>query len=220
MIISYDGTPNDDDALALGRLLGRAGASLSLAYVRHSREYDPDREALAQHDAIRRLDLGAAWLDDPDIPRHVVFSASTGKGLAALADAEGASLVVFGSDYRTPPGRVEPGRSAQQMLEGGGVAIAVAPAGLRSHPEDSIGWVAIYADGEDDAALRTAEALASEFGAELLNGADPTRADLIVVGSAAGTPPGQVRLSGAIRQRLDAARASVLVVPNSAPVEL
>jgi len=36
IIVSYDGTAADDDALALGRLLSRAGASLSLAYVRHS----------------------------------------------------------------------------------------------------------------------------------------------------------------------------------------
>ena len=49
VIISYDGTPNDDDALSLGKMLARAGATLALAYVRHSREFDPRREALAQH---------------------------------------------------------------------------------------------------------------------------------------------------------------------------
>ena len=41
VIVSYDGTSNDDDALALGRMLAVGGAKLSLAYVRHSREYDP-----------------------------------------------------------------------------------------------------------------------------------------------------------------------------------
>ena len=36
IIVSYDGTANDTDALALGRLLARAGGSLELAYVRHA----------------------------------------------------------------------------------------------------------------------------------------------------------------------------------------
>ena len=85
IIISYDGTPNDDDALVLGRLLGASGTRLALAYVRHSREYDPGREQLAEHDAARRLEQGAAWLEQPDIARHVVLSASTGEGLAQLA---------------------------------------------------------------------------------------------------------------------------------------
>ncbi len=46
LIVSYDGTPNDDDALALGRLLAKTGSSVALAYVRHSKEFDPKREEL------------------------------------------------------------------------------------------------------------------------------------------------------------------------------
>ena len=40
LIVSYDGTANDDDALALGKLLAGTGATLALAYIRHSREFD------------------------------------------------------------------------------------------------------------------------------------------------------------------------------------
>src|ERR1700756_983574 len=104
IIVSYDGTPNDDDALALGKALAAGGASLALAYVRHSREFDPKREALAQHDAERRLPNSAQLPGDAAIPAHVVFSASTDRGLEQLAADEGASVIVFGSDYRTPPG--------------------------------------------------------------------------------------------------------------------
>src|SRR5207237_3364600 len=103
MIISYDGTPNDDDALALGSMFALAGFTPALAYVRHAREFDPRREELAQHDAEQRLERGAVLLGDPEIARHVVIGASTAASLGALADSEGASLVVFGSDYRTPP---------------------------------------------------------------------------------------------------------------------
>ena len=147
IIVSYDGTANDDDALALGRLLAGTGATLELAYVRHSREFDPGREEIAQHDAERRLALGAAWLQDPDLPQHIVISASTGEGLGKLAESEGASLIVFGSDYRTPPGRVEPGTSAQHLLEGGTIAVAVAPAGLRTHADASIESIALASLG-------------------------------------------------------------------------
>ena len=68
IIVSYDGTPNDDDALALARLLGQVGATIALAYVRHAREFDPRREELADHDAQRRLERAPDWLGDPDVP--------------------------------------------------------------------------------------------------------------------------------------------------------
>ncbi len=220
IIISYDGTPNDDDALALGRLLERTGAQLALAYVRHAREYDAGREQLAQHDATRRLEQGAAWLGKPDITRHVVLSASTGEGLSQLASAEGASMVVFGSDYRTPPKRVEPGATAQHMLEGGPVAVAVAAAGLRADAEAPISLIAAYPDGGDPAVTETADALASALGATVVSGDGHGAAQLVVVGSQPGAAAGRIALSGAMRSGLDRARSSVLVLPRGTVVRL
>src|SRR5271167_1230980 len=161
VIISYDGTANDDDALALGKLLTRGAAKLALAYVRHAPEFDPQREALAKHDAERRLELGAARLGDPEIPRHVVFSASTGAGLEELALSEGASLIVFGSDYRTPPGHAEPPTSAQRLLEVGATGIGVAAAGLRADADATLGSITVLPGNGDDAARQTADALAA-----------------------------------------------------------
>jgi Universal stress protein family len=219
LIVSYDGTPNDDDALALGRLLARTGASLSLAYIRHSQEFDPAREELAQHDAVRRLEQGAAWLGDPDIPKHVVLSGSTGEGLEQLAEAEGAAVIVFGSDYRTSPGRAEPGTSAERLLGGGSVAIAVAAAGLRSVGDAEIASIAV-APGGDSAAERTAEALAASLGASRVE-LDGAPVDLIVVGSQPGASPATITLSGAARTLLNSAsRGSVLVVPAGAALKL
>jgi nucleotide-binding universal stress UspA family protein len=218
IIVSYDGTPNDDDALALGKLLGEAGASLALAYVRHSREFDPRREELAQHDAERRLDQGVAWLGDPSIPKHVVISGSTGEGLEQLAVAEGASVIVFGSDYRTPPGHAEPGNTAQHLLEGSSVAIAVAAAGLRTASDASIGSISVAASDGDSAAPQTADALAGKLGATV-SGGDGV-GDLIVVGSQASSPAGRIALSGLSRSRLNSAHGSVLVVPHDKPVSL
>jgi nucleotide-binding universal stress UspA family protein len=214
IIVSYDGTPNDDDALALGAVFARAGASLALAYVRHSHEFDPRREELAQHDAERRLELGAAGLGAPDTPRHVIVSPSTGEGLAKLAESEGASMIVFGSDYRTPPGRAEPGNTAQYLLEGGPVAVAVAAAGLRTQRDASITTVKAPPADADSAAVETATELAPKLGATIVDG----EADLVVVGSSPTGPEGRISLSGQARSQLNSALGSVLVVPRAKPV--
>jgi len=218
LIVSYDGTPNDDDALALGKLLAKTGARLALAYIRHSSEFDPRREELAQHDAERRLDQGVAWLGDPQIAKHVVFSGSTGEGLEQLAEAEQASVIVFGSDYRTPPGRAEPGTSAQTLLEGGSVAIAVAAAGLRTETDAAIDTIAVTGGDGDNAARETADALAAKLGASIvdLGGSD---VGLIVVGSSPSSSR-RITLSGSSRSMLNVSRGSVLIVPSGAPVRL
>ena len=213
IIVSYDGTPNDDDAIALASLLGRAGATIALAYVRHAPEFDPRREELAEHDARRRLEQGAALLGDTTVGQHVVISPSTPEGLAKLAAAERASVIVFGSDYRTAPGHAEPGTSAQNLLEGGPIAIAVAPAGLRTETDAAIRTIGVVAAESDAGARRTAEALAARLGATV-GGSSNGAVDLTVVGSQSGSADGRIALSGATRSALDSARGSVLVLPT------
>src|ERR1700692_4724296 len=76
IIVSYDGTANEDDAIALGRVFAGAGAELALAYVRHTQEPDQDRETLVQSQAQELLDRGATLLGDPNVTRHVVTDRS------------------------------------------------------------------------------------------------------------------------------------------------
>jgi hypothetical protein len=218
LIISYDGTPNDDDAVALGKMLSGAGFELTLAYVRHAHEFDPGREELAQHDAEERLERGAGLLGDSQITRQVVVGASTGTRLGQLAESEGASLLVFGSDYRTAPGRVEPGTSAQRLLDGGSVAIALAPAGLRMRLDEAIGSIAVPLAGPtNEVARETAGALAAKLGARVVeSSAEPV--DLIVVGSQPEAPTGRIVIGGDVRSELSRARSSMLVVPAGAPL--
>src|SRR2546430_11904014 len=127
-----------------------------------------------------------------EVARHVVIGASTGAALVELAEREGASLVVFGSDYRTAPDRVEPGTSAQYLLDGGPVAVAIAPAGLRAGLDDAITSIAVPVAGpRNEDARETAAALAAKVGATLPeSGAEPV--DLIVVGSQPEAPTGHV----------------------------
>jgi nucleotide-binding universal stress UspA family protein len=217
VIVSYDGTTNDDDALALGRMLALGGARLALAYVRHAPEYDPRREEIGVYDADRRLEQGALWLAEPDVERHVVVDPSTGAGLAKLATTEGAKLILFGSDYRTAPGSVEPGGSAQGLLEGSPVAIGVAAAGLRTRADQKIETISV-AGGADGAAHETAEALAAALGARIIEGGG--NADLILVDSQSNGPEGRIALGGSTRAQLDSAHVSVIVLPRGSALSL
>src|SRR5436309_15880882 len=124
-IVSYDDTENDHDALALGRVLADAGAELTLAYVRHATRPESSEEQHEQHEAEALLERGAERLADFGVEHRVVVSASTGEGLGRLAEHEDADLDVLGADYRTGFGHVSPGRSAQNLAEGGPGALAL-----------------------------------------------------------------------------------------------
>jgi nucleotide-binding universal stress UspA family protein len=213
IIVSYDGTDNDRDALALGRLLAFSGAELSLAYVRHSF----GDGALGQQQAEELLDQGAASVGTPDMPRHVVVNPATSVGLTELAERENADVIVFGSEYRTAPGTVKPGISAAKLLLGGPAAIAVAPAGLRSNPSLSVNTVGVIDEG-DEAARSTADSLAAALGGSVAeHGAGPV--DLLVVGSRPEAPQGRVVLSASSDYAVEAATYPALVVPRGVALD-
>ncbi len=212
IIVSYDDTDNDRDALALGRLLAFSGADLSLAYVRHS-----FGESLDQQAAEQMLARGAESVGTPDMPKYVVANPATSVGLADLAEQEDADVIVFGSEYRTANGLVKPGISASKLLLGGGSAIAVAPAGLRSNPALSVNAVGVIDEG-DPAARQTADSLAQALGAVVVeHGSGPV--GLLVVGSRKEAPEGKVVLSAASDYAVEAANYPVLVVPRGTAVD-
>jgi len=206
-IVSYDGTSNDDDALELARLFGKLGAELVLAYVRHSTRDDAGRERLEEVEAEALLERGSAALDGIASQRQVILHASTAQGLKELAKTVEADLVVFGSEYRTPAGRVSPQRSAQTLLEGGTTAIAIAPAGYRTRQIETIG---LLAGLDDHAAIDTAHALAGHFEATVTEATD--NVDLLIVGSRAEAPAGRTIVSAQAQNLIEGATAPVLVV--------
>jgi nucleotide-binding universal stress UspA family protein len=211
IIVSYDDTDNDRDALALGRLLAFSGGELSLAYVRHSAG-----GALEQKEAEELLERGAASVGAPDMPRHVVVNPGTSVGLRELAEKENADIIVFGSEYRTADGLVKPGISAHKLLLDGPAAIAVAPAGLRSRPSVSVNTIGVIDEG-DEAARATADSLAAALGASVREGAHGP-IDLLVVGSRPEAHPGRVTISASTDYAVEAATCPVLVVPRGVPI--
>jgi nucleotide-binding universal stress UspA family protein len=217
IIVSYDGTDNDRDALALGGQLTELGGDVSLAYVRHTQQPDQAREALEEKEAENLLAAGAEALGDEKIPQRVVVHASTGAGLWELTESEKAELIVFGSDYRTAKGAVMPGTSAQRMLTGGPAAVAIAPADYRNadHQIKSVG-VLVEDDG-DRSAIETAKSLASALGVDIVE--RHTAADLIVVGSSPASPKGHVNLSARAGYAIETSNTPVIAVARGTEVK-
>jgi nucleotide-binding universal stress UspA family protein len=213
-IISYDDTAGDHDALMLGRTLADAGVALTLTYVRHSTQSDSSREQLEERDALTLLDRGAQRLARPDVETRVIVSPSTPEGLLFLAQHEDADIIVFGSDYRTPPGRVAPQHSTQRLLESSPAAVAIAPA---EYLESRIHRIGVLAVPGDDATLATARSLADSYGATLTR--DERQVDLLVVGSRFEAPYGRVMLSAQAHNEIEGARCPVLIVPRGVTIE-
>jgi nucleotide-binding universal stress UspA family protein len=220
IIVSYDGTNNEDDAIALGRVFASVGADVSLAYVRHARAADAATEQAQQQEAERALERGADLLGDTGAQRHVVVDRSTPAGLAALAEREGADLVVFCSDSHTAPGHVTVGNSAQRLLEDGTTAVAIAPAG---YAQTSVGRrpvriAATGADG-DSSARDTAQSLAESFSASVAE-VTAEDADLVVIGSRPEAAQGRVSINAASEYLIELSRSPVLVIPRGTPFTL
>jgi nucleotide-binding universal stress UspA family protein len=214
IIVSYDGTANEDDAIALGRMLGQAGAEVSLAYVRHNPEVDSEREAIAQREAQQILDRGVALLGDPQAARHVVTDRSTPEGLATLAQREAADVIVFCSDSHTAKGHVAVGNSAERLLEAGRTAIAIAPVDVDGH-----GIRQIVAVGDADGGAReTAQSLAAALGGEVVPVANEDT-DLLVIDSRPEAEAGRVSISSSASHLIEIARCPVLVLPRGVRLE-
>lgn len=218
VIVSYDGTRNDRDGLALGRLFAATGAQVSLAYVRHAPEPDAEREASVQEQSEHVLAVAAEQLDGGAAGTHVILNRSTAAGLQQLAGELGAEVIAFGSSYRTPPGSVQLPHTADQLIEAEApCSVAVAPAGLRRESvERSIGSVAVYDEGDDEPARGSAAKLAHALGAVVTEG----EADLLVVASRPDVTPGKLGLSARAREHVDGARCPVLVLAREASLSI
>jgi nucleotide-binding universal stress UspA family protein len=216
IVVSYDGTPDDDDAIALGKVLADAGASIALAYVRHSHLQDPAAEERESQAATRLLEHGAAQFDG-EVKTYVLFNPSTAAALAELIEREGFDVVVFGSSYRTPAGHIAPGRAAEQLLDGGPAAVGIAPAGFRLE-DPRIEKVSVVFSQAGDAAEETAKSLAVRLGADLVETFD-SHADLLVLASRPDAPTGRVSITAHSEQLAEGADCPVLAVANGKPLD-
>jgi nucleotide-binding universal stress UspA family protein len=215
IIVSYDGTANEDDAVAFGSLLARAGAEVSLGYVRHT------DEAVSDEEAQEVLDRGASLFGGAFASSHAVTDRSTPEGLQALAAQIGAQAVVFCSDSHTANGHVTIGNSAERLLAGGNVAVGIAPVGLAQANGGKPGVQRIVAVGEAGgagSAQATAQALAGALGAEVVPVADD-QADLLVIDSRPDAERGRVSLSSSAEHLIEIATCPVLVLASGVSLQ-
>ena len=212
VIVSYDGTANEDDAIAFGSLLARAGAEVSLGYVRHTDEAVSDEEAQVV------LDRGAAHFDGTFASRHAVTDRSTPEGLQTLAAQIGAQAILFCSDSHTAQGHITIGNSAQRLLEGGNVAVGITPVGLADARGAARRIVAVGEAGGAGSAQATAQALASGLGAEVVPVLD-AEADLVVIDSRADAEQGRVSISSSAAHLIEIATCPVLVLPSGVSLQ-
>ncbi len=136
---------------------------------------------------------------------------STPEGLRVLAEREGADVVVFCSDSHTAKGHVSVGNSAQRLLEGGPVAVAIAPVGLADGAASIASVVAI--GDADGGARQTAESLATALGANVAPVANED-AGLLVVDSRPEAEQGRVAISASAAHVVEIARCPVLILPR------
>src|SRR5436190_1434180 len=121
IIVSYDGTANEDDAIALGRIFARAGAELALAYVRHTHEPDRDRETLAQHEARELLERGSALFGEG--------AEALGAQLAPVVN-DHTDLLVIDSRPEADQGSIALSSSAAHLIEIATASVLVVPRGV------------------------------------------------------------------------------------------
>lgn len=217
IVVSYDGTANEEDAVSLGALFARAGADVGLAYVRHAHEDNPSREDVAEAEAEEMLSRGAKLLGDENAPRHVVTDRSTPEGLGSLAASEGAEVIVFCSDSHTAKGHIAVGNSAQRLMEGGTVAVAVAPVDLAEQLTARAGGEIVAIGDADGGARETAESLASALGSTV-GPVVNDRTVLLVVDSRPEALDGRIAISASASHLIENATCPVLVLPRGRSV--
>ncbi len=149
--------PDDagQDALALGSLLSRSlSADPVLAHV-HPASYDfvsrghidaewekylSDNTAAILQEAHERFTRQYGWAEAATV---IGAHRSSGQGLADIAAERGSELIVIGSAPGGSSGRFVIGSTADKLLHGSEVPIALAPAGYRRGRIDRIGRVVV-----------------------------------------------------------------------------
>jgi nucleotide-binding universal stress UspA family protein len=178
LVVGVDESERSRDAIALGAQLAQAlPGELMLVYVHTLQEldalmtgHDPEEvEQLVAGDAGAKQAKAAAVAAEMGISQvRMRRATSAAAGLHAQAVESNAALVVIGPSSRSGLGRVLPGATAEQLLSGSPVPVAVAPNGYANR-EPGRGLIGVgFDDGEEARrAAQWAADLASRAGSAL-----------------------------------------------------
>jgi len=166
ILIGFDGTPQGEDALALGHLLSRAleATPVVTTVVRHPRHgvEESDYEAALAEFSQPLFATARERLEGMEVVERPVVNDSRPAAIYELADWEKPSLIVIGSTRQGPVGRVVVGTLGGALLSGVPCGVAVAPGGYANGKRrlDRIG-VAVDGASQSWRALSGAAALAA-----------------------------------------------------------
>lgn len=180
VVIGVIPSESSDDALALGGLLCRAfDAQPVLAHI-HPSAYDYASPGHVDAEWERFLaDESRMFLDAAvekalqfgiTDPQTVIYGhRSSGVGLSEVAERHGADMVVIGSAPGASNGRFQIGSTADQLLHGSHVPVALAPAFYRGFRPESLDRIvaAFQNSSESRAAAASAADLARQAGVPL-----------------------------------------------------
>jgi nucleotide-binding universal stress UspA family protein len=177
IVVGVDGSDSGADALALGVRLARAtGDPLIVAAIYPEESQDPLGRVDAEWVAVMRGQAEETLAQARELvgeqlraDYRAIGSSSPAHGLADLADAEQASMLVVGSHRHCARRRSLPGSTGERLLQGAASPVAVAPRGLHQRGSGEIRSIGCaFADTPDGhEALRAAAALAHRTSAEL-----------------------------------------------------
>lgn len=172
VLVGIDGRHGGWDALSLAVRLCPGSRRLTLAHVYPPQAYvwrgsNPGYEPRDRTDAQALLEA-VRRQSELDAELRPVESQSVGAGLAELAEAVAADLLVVGSTRHGPLERVLLGDDAQAVLTHARSVVAIAPAGYadQAHPITRIG---LGYDGSPEShhALEVARELGGRLGGQL-----------------------------------------------------
>lgn len=206
LVVGIDGSERSLDALALAARLADPGQQGLLIHIR-------------RNGRSSNLTALQEFLD-PATAREirVVSDSSPARGLQAIAEEIGASLIVVGSSHRSGIGRVFVGSVAESLLAGAPVPVAVAPHGYAG-ADNPLATIGCGFDGsrESEEALAWAAALARRRRARLQSHAVHSR---VAFGALSTTGAfGYRSADGALRDELEQRmRAAVAALADGTEV--
>jgi nucleotide-binding universal stress UspA family protein len=179
VVIGYEGSGSGDDALTLGAILCRAVGDEPLVVTVYPGEnpigigrVDAEWVAYMRDHANELSACACRFLEARGVQAEyrLVGSGSAAHGLADVAEAEDAAMIVLGSGSRGARRRIALGSTGERLLHGATCPVAVAPQGTREEPADRpvqrIG-VAFVDTPEAKEALKVAGSVADRTGAGL-----------------------------------------------------
>lgn len=150
IVIGYDGSPQGEDALALGRALGEAlDAIVAVAVVAHYPRHAPkdsDQAASVAEFCEPLFATARERLGGLKVMERPIVDESPGRALYELTNELNPTVMVIGSAHHGPVGQVLLGGLGEAMLSGVPCTIAVAPLGYAGG-QQGLGRIGVAVDG-------------------------------------------------------------------------